>query len=162
MTCSKRETILAFEIGGQEFALGSEHVREVIPFVEPDAVTHQGASVLGVIRVRSETIIAVDLQSLLSAEKVATVSAKSCFVLAVLVEDAPVVALLVDRIRSSVGLPESGAMPAPTIGGIERTRYASGLLIHEERIVVILSGERILKLIEGEKSTMIPSRSHHE
>ncbi len=138
---------MSFELGGCSFALDSKCVREVISHIDATPVTQQSAAVLGVLDIRAETIAAIDLHALLRLENTAEVTPQSCFVLVQLDNEAPVVALLVDRIKNSIKIGPNDLLPPPSVGGILRADYVEGFLVQGREATIVLSGSALLQRI---------------
>ena len=154
--------ILAFEVNGCTFALPSSLIREVIPYRKAAPVAQQTESMLGVLDVRHDTIPAVDLKALLWKDGPSGTTAQSCFVLVELEPDAPVVALLVDRIQSTIEAEEEELQEPPCVGGMERVDYIEKIRVEDQGAVVILKGGALLGRINCENGETAVECIHHE
>jgi purine-binding chemotaxis protein CheW len=133
--------MINFTVGGDEYAVEIQKVREVINFREITQLPKAPGFVKGIINLRGEVIPVIDLREKfgLAHEQY---SALTNVVIAEIGRKA--VGVVVDEVRHVIRVPADEVAPSPPfIGGLS-SRYVSGVAKLGERLIVVLDMEKIL------------------
>ena len=133
--------MINFTVGGDEYAVEIQKVREVINFREITQLPKAPSFVKGIINLRGEVIPVIDLREKFGL----THDAYSPMTNVVIVEiGRKAVGVVVDSVRHVIRVAPSELAPSPPfIGGLSG-RYVSGVAKLGERLVVVLDMEKIL------------------
>ena len=140
-----RRQHLAFGLGGELFAMGIRHVKEVIQFGEMTRVPLMPPFVRGVINLRGAVVPVIDL-SIRFGREATDASRRTC----VVILDVPrgdalmVLGILVDNVSEVLSLADSEIEPPPALGNDPRARFILGIGKTDERFVILLDVARIL------------------
>jgi purine-binding chemotaxis protein CheW len=150
----QRLQMINFTLGGDEYAVEIQKVREVINFRELTPLPKAPSFVKGIINLRGEVIPVIDLREKLGLAH----EAYSALTNVIIVEiGRKAVGVVVDDVRHVIRLAPGEVAPSPPfIGGLSG-KYVSGVAKIGERLVVVLDMERILSAGE-----MIALRSLRE
>ncbi len=141
----QRLQMINFTLGGDEYAVEIQKVREVINFRELTPLPKAPSFVKGIINLRGEVIPVIDLREKFGLAH----EAYSALTNVVIVElGRKAVGVVVDEVRHVIRLPADNVAPAPPfIGGLSG-RYVSGVAKLGERLIVVLDMEKILSASE--------------
>jgi purine-binding chemotaxis protein CheW len=138
----EREEFLTFLLGGEEFAVAIERVREVVaspPITEvPRAPTH----ILGVVTVRGEVVAVLDPRRRLGLGKDAPAGEGKIVILDA--GEGPA-GLKVDRIASVVRLRPGSIEPCPQGIAGERAEFIAGIGRENDRLFTVLDVPALLR-----------------
>ena len=150
----QRLQMINFTLGGDEYAVEIQKVREVINFRELTPLPKAPSFVKGIINLRGEVIPVIDLREKLGLAH----EAYSALTNVIIVEiGRKAVGVVVDDVRHVIRLAPGEVAPSPPfIGGLSG-KDVSGVAKIGERLVVVLDMERILSAGE-----MIALRSLRE
>lgn len=110
--------VLVFSVGRERYAIGAQHVREVVRLIDFTAVPGLPAHFLGVTVLRGELLPIVDLRQLFTGP---TVGVSDLSRVIVLGAPAPELGLLADEAHALVELPVAQVLEPPArAGGINR------------------------------------------
>jgi purine-binding chemotaxis protein CheW len=137
--------MINFTLGGDEYAVEIQKVREVINFHELTPLPKAPSFVKGIINLRGEVIPVIDLRDKLGLAR----EAYSVLTNLIIVEiGRKAVGVVVDEVRHVIRLDPAEVAPSPPfIGGLSG-KYVSGVAKLGERLVVVLDMERILSASE--------------
>jgi purine-binding chemotaxis protein CheW len=148
---SKKVQFIVFKIGDEEFGVGIDRIKEVVPFTGVAKIPNSPKHIVGATRVRNQTIMAIDLQAKfrlsLASKYQFTIALKNReHKVGILVNELPM-ALKVDGdlINASLSNFESA---------IEDETYIKGIIELEDRLIFYLD---IDGLIEGDKAIVVPN-----
>lgn len=141
----QRLQMINFTLGGDEYAVEIQKVREVINFHELTPLPKAPSFVKGIINLRGEVIPVIDLRDKLGLAR----EAYSVLTNLIIVEiGRKAVGVVVDEVRHVIRLDPAEVAPSPPfIGGLSG-KYVSGVAKLGERLVVVLDMERILSASE--------------
>jgi purine-binding chemotaxis protein CheW len=140
---SPQRDYLSFVVGGEEYGVGIEHIREIIKVRAVTEVPHAPRFVLGVIAVRGTVVPVLCLRRRLKlAER--PVDRASRF-LVVHRGDGEPFGLLVDEVRNVVRIAEADIEPPPAMLSGAEADFVAGIGRVRGRMVILLSQEHVLR-----------------
>jgi purine-binding chemotaxis protein CheW len=137
--------MINFTVGGDEYAVEIQKVREVINFREITQLPKAPSFVKGIINLRGEVIPVIDLREKFGLSH----EGYSPLTNVVIVEiGRKAVGVVVDSVRHVIRVAPSDLAPSPPfIGGLSG-RYVNGVAKLGERLIVVLDMEKILTVPE--------------
>ncbi|HNY31609.1 MAG TPA: chemotaxis protein CheW [Fibrobacteria bacterium] len=140
---------LTFRLGGENFGIPIERVREILQFVEPTLIPMMPPFLCGVINLRGAVVPVIDLQCRFGRETT-NVAHRSCIVIVEIEYDgaAHSLGILVDAVDEVLAVERSRIEPKPTFGTKIRSDFVDGLLNLEKRFVVTLDIQQVLSIDE--------------
>lgn len=130
------EEHLAFEVGGQSYAVAIASVREIRGWTEPSSMPDAEAYILGVINLRGEVLPLLDLAPKLGLET-PEISERSVIIVVEIGKDT--IGLLVDSVSNIIAPPTDEIKKPPETARNGESSYVSALTLVEEEIVRILN-----------------------
>ena len=140
---------LTFTLGGENYGIPIERVREILEYVEPTVVPMMPSFLRGVINLRGAVVPVIDLQSRFGREST-EVAKRSCFVI-VEVEhegEAQSLGILVDAVDEVLAVERSRIEPKPGFGTRIRSDFVDGILNLEKKFVITLDIRQVLSMEE--------------
>jgi purine-binding chemotaxis protein CheW len=133
--------MINFTVGGDEYAVEIQKVREVIDFREITQLPKAPGFVKGIIKLRGEVIPVIDLRERFGIAQ----EGHSALTSVVIVEiGRKAVGLVVDNVRHVIRVAPSDLAPSPPfIGGLSG-RYVNGVAKLGQRLIVVLDMDKIL------------------
>jgi len=133
--------MINFTVGGDEYAVEIQKVREVINFREITQLPKAPSFVKGIINLRGEVIPVIDLREKFGLAH----EGYSPLTNVVIVEiGRKAVGVVVDNVRHVIRVAPSDLAPSPPfIGGLSG-RYVNGVAKLGERLIVVLDMDKIL------------------
>ncbi len=132
--------MLSFRLGGEEYVIMVEQVREVLKLRETTPVPHAPAYVLGVISLRGAVLPVIDLGRRLGLAGGVRDEKSRIIVVGIGEEEA---GLIVDRVTGVVRFPPEAVKPAPeTIEQGAGAEYLKGIARKEEKLYILLDLEK--------------------
>jgi purine-binding chemotaxis protein CheW len=140
---------LTFFIAGEEYAVGLDHVREVIPYDTVTRVPGMPRTVRGVTNLRGSVVPVVDLAIKFRLPEI-PVTARTCIVLveAKFDESAVLIGLLTEEVGQVLALAAEALLPAPSFGAPVRTDFLAGMAQVGKKFALVLDVERVLSRSE--------------
>ncbi|MBC2731911.1 chemotaxis protein CheW [Thiobacillus sp.] len=140
---------LTFMLGGEVFAIGILHIKEIIEYGQLTSVPMMPGFIRGVINLRGAVVPVVDLASRFGG-KSSQVTRRSCIVILELSTDADmqVIGVVVDAVNEVLEIAGTDIEPPPTFGTRIRTDFIQGMGKVQERFVIILNVNRVLSVDE--------------
>jgi purine-binding chemotaxis protein CheW len=140
---------LTFMLGGEVFAIGILHIKEIIEYGHLTTVPMMPAFIRGVINLRGAVVPVVDLASRFG-RKPSEVTRKSCIVIIELdVEgETQVVGVVVDAVNEVLEIAGADIEPPPSFGTRIRSDFIAGMGKVQERFVIILNVNQVLSAEE--------------
>jgi purine-binding chemotaxis protein CheW len=144
-----RKQFLAFDLGGEAFAIEIACVKEVIQYGEVREVPLVPAFIRGVISLRGAMVPVIDV-SVRFGRPPTAIAHRSCIVILDLPwgEGSRVVGIIVENVSEVLELAPSEIEPAPSFGGDSRSGFLSGVGKVDTRFVILLDARRLLTLDE--------------
>ena len=135
---------LTFSLDKECFAVGVEHVREVLEKTSITRVPKTPEYMQGVINIRGNVVPVIDLRSKLGLPVIAD-TLDTCIIVTEieLEDDMLVLGLLVDSVDEVVEIKPEDIEPAPHMGHQIDTTYIKGIGKRDERFIIILKSEKI-------------------
>ncbi|MDR6985185.1 purine-binding chemotaxis protein CheW [Rheinheimera pacifica] len=140
---------LTFTLGGEMFAIGILHIKEILEYGNLTTVPMMPAFIRGVINLRGAVVPVVDLSARFGRPS-SEVSRRSCIVIMEVEVDAGVqdVGLLVDAVSAVLEIPASEIEPAPSFGARIRADFISGMAKVNGKFVIVLNVNNVLSVDE--------------
>ncbi|HEY0923068.1 chemotaxis protein CheW [Rheinheimera pacifica] len=140
---------LTFTLGGEMFAIGILHIKEILEYGHLTTVPMMPAFIRGVINLRGAVVPVVDLSARFGRPS-SEVSRRSCIVIMEVEVDAGVqdVGLLVDAVSAVLEIPASEIEPAPSFGARIRADFISGMAKVNGKFVIVLNVNNVLSVDE--------------
>jgi purine-binding chemotaxis protein CheW len=133
---AKRQELIAFRIGAQEFCIDIMSVREIRGWTQTTPVPQAPAFLRGVINLRGTTLPVVDLAARLGLP-VSEPSARHAIIVAQVGEHT--LGFLVDAVCDIMTMSEDELHPAPEVAYDPNRSFVRGLLTVEDRILVLVT-----------------------
>jgi purine-binding chemotaxis protein CheW len=136
---------LAFQVAGEQYAVGISEVREIITFRPPTKVPMTPAYVMGVINLRGSVVPLTDLALKFGLTETA-VSKRTCIII-VEVEfggNTAVMGIVVDAVSTVIEVSSSDIGEAPSFGVGISAEYLKGMARTGDNFLPILDLSRVL------------------
>jgi purine-binding chemotaxis protein CheW len=136
---------LTFMLGGEVFAIGILHIKEIIEYGQLTTVPMMPAFIRGVINLRGAVVPVVDLASRFGG-KPGAVTRRSCIIILEMEagEEIQVIGVVVDAVNEVLEIAASDIEPPPSFGTKMRTDFIAGMGKVQERFVIILNVNSVL------------------
>ncbi|MCK9389638.1 MAG: chemotaxis protein CheW [Sulfuritalea sp.] len=144
---------LTFMLGGEIFAVGILHIKEIIEYGEMTAVPTMPSFIRGVINLRGAVVPVIDLSSRFGG-KAGEVTRRSCIVIVEVTHEAgneteqQVMGIMVDAVNEVLEIPPEQIEPAPAFGARIRADFIAGMGKVDGHFVILLDANRVLSLDE--------------
>lgn len=140
---------LTFMLGGEMFAIGILHIKEIIEYGGLTEVPMMPKFIRGVINLRGAVVPVVDLSARFG-RKTADVTRRSCIV--IVETETPDgscdLGVVVDSVSEVLEIQARDIEPAPAFGARIRADFIAGMGKVNERFVIILDVNRVLSVDE--------------
>ncbi|OZA26081.1 MAG: chemotaxis protein CheW [Hydrogenophilales bacterium 17-64-11] len=147
LSAAAREPLqyLTFMLGGEVFAIGILHIKEIIEYGQLTAVPMMPEFIRGVINLRGAVVPVVDLASRFGG-KPSQITRRSCIVILELESEAgdQVIGVVVDAVNEVLEIAAADIEPPPSFGTRIRTDFIHGMGKVQERFVIILNVNNVL------------------
>jgi purine-binding chemotaxis protein CheW len=142
---------LTFMLGGEVFAIGILHIKEIIEYGQLTTVPMMPEFIRGVINLRGAVVPVVDLASRFGG-KPSPITRRSCIVILELQveEDTQVIGVVVDAVNEVLEIAGSDIEPPPAFGTRIRTDFIQGMGKVKEKFVILLNVNSVLSADEME------------
>jgi purine-binding chemotaxis protein CheW len=134
--------VIGFAVGGEEYGLELQYVREVIRMREVTWLPKAPSYVRGIINLRGQVIPIIDLRERLGLETSKTTAATRVVVIDV---KGSAVGMVVDSADQVFRLPEDHIERPPAALGSVFPKYIAAVGKRQGRLLMLLDVERILK-----------------
>jgi purine-binding chemotaxis protein CheW len=134
---------LTFFIAGNEWALGLEHVREVISYDTVTRVPGMPSTVRGVTNLRGSVVPVIDLAIKFQLTPI-EVTSRTCIVLVEMAESALLLGLLIEEVGQVLKVAREELLPPPSFGTAVPAAYLEGMLPIGKRFGLVLDANRAL------------------
>jgi purine-binding chemotaxis protein CheW len=155
---------LTFMLGGEVFAIGILHIKEIIEFGQLTTVPMMPSFIRGVINLRGAVVPVVDLASRFGG-KPSEVTRRSCIVILEIQCEAEtqVIGVVVDAVNEVLEISGADIEPPPSFGTKIRTDFIAGMGKVRERFIIILNVNKVLSTEEmaliGQSSQLAEERA---
>ena len=136
---------LTFMLGGEVFAIGILHIKEIIEYGQLTTVPMMPVFIRGVINLRGAVVPVIDLGSRFGGRR-GEVTRRSCIVILELhgEEETQVIGVVVDAVNEVLEIAAADTEPPPVFGTRIRTDFIAGMGKVRDKFVVILDVDRVL------------------
>jgi purine-binding chemotaxis protein CheW len=136
---------LTFMLGGEVFAIGILHIKEIIEYGQLTTVPMMPEFIRGVINLRGAVVPVVDLASRFGG-KPSPITRRSCIVILELEadEETQVIGVVVDAVNEVLEIAGTDIEPPPSFGTRIRTDFIKGMGKVQEKFVIILNVNNVL------------------
>ena len=140
---------LTFMLGGEVFAIGILHIKEIIEYGQLTSVPMMPEFIRGVINLRGAVVPVVDLSSRFGG-KPSPITRRSCIVILELETEADtqVIGVVVDAVNEVLEIAGADIEPPPSFGTRIRTDFIAGMGKVQDKFVIILSVDKVLSTDE--------------
>ena len=147
---------LTFSLGGDMFAIGILHIKEIIEYGTLTTVPMMPEFIRGVINLRGAVVPVVDLSARFGRHAT-DISRKTCIVIIEVQtqEGKQDVGVIVDAVSEVLEIPAAEIEPAPSFGAKIRVDFISGMGKIDGRFVIILNVDRVLSVDEMTMLTQV-------
>ena len=144
-----QQQYLTFMLGGETFAIGILHIKEIIEYGQLTEVPRMPGFIRGVINLRGAVVPVIDLGARFGKPP-ANVSRRTCIVIIEVEHEGEqqVVGVMVDAVNEVLDIPPDQIEPAPSFGAQIRADFIQGMGKVEGRFVIILNVNHVLSLDE--------------
>jgi len=148
--------VVSFSLGGEEFGVDILKVQEINRMVEVTRVPNSPTYVEGVINLRGKVIPVINLRQRFGIED----QKRDSHTRIVVVElSGVIVGFLVDSVQEVLRIPRTVIEPPPTITGGQHTDYITGVGKLEDRLLLLLDLDKVLRTDELVDITREDSRA---
>ena len=138
---------LTFLLGGDMFAIGILHIKEIIEYGSLTEVPMMPAFIRGVINLRGAVVPVVDLAARFG-RKPAEITRRTCIVIIEVETDEEKhdIGVVVDAVSEVLEIPDAEIEPPPSFGTRIRADFINGMGKVKGKFVIILSVNNVLTL----------------
>jgi purine-binding chemotaxis protein CheW len=140
---------LTFMLGGEAFAIGILHIKEIIEYAGLTEVPMMPECIRGVINLRGAVVPVMDLSARFGKQPTA-ITKRTCIII-VEVEagnERHDMGVVVDAVNAVLEIPASEIEPAPSFGARIRTDFIAGMGKVNGKFVILLDVNRVLSIDE--------------
>lgn len=136
---------LTFMLGGETFAIGILHIKEIIEYAGLTEVPMMPDCVHGVINLRGAVVPVVNL-SVRFGKAPTPVTKRTCIVIVEVDAngDRQVMGVVVDAVNAVVDIPSADIEPAPSFGAHIHSEFIEGMGKVNGKFVILLDANRVL------------------
>jgi purine-binding chemotaxis protein CheW len=140
---------LTFMLGGEMFAIGILHIREIIEYGSLTTVPMMPNFIRGVINLRGAVVPVVDLLARFGRTS-SEVGKRTCIVIIEVAgeEGSQDIGVIVDMVNEVLEIPASEIEPAPAFGAKVRSDFISGMGKLDGKFVIVLNVDKVLSVDE--------------
>lgn len=140
---------LTFSLGGDMFAIGILHIKEIIEYGTLTTVPMMPEFIRGVINLRGAVVPVIDLSARFGRHPT-EISRKTCIVIIEVQssEGTQDVGVIVDAVSEVLEIPAEEIEPAPSFGARIRVDFIAGMGKVDGSFVIILDVDRVLSVDE--------------
>ena len=140
---------LAFQAGGEVFAIDIRNVREIIQYAGITVVPQMPAFLRGVINLRGAVVPVIDVNGRFCGARSSIGKRSSVIVVEVAGENSPVaLGLLVDAVSEVIAISQQSIEPPPQFGGAIPREFILGMGKLGDEFVAIINPDRALNIEE--------------
>ncbi|QFY42367.1 chemotaxis protein CheW [Candidatus Methylospira mobilis] len=138
---------LTFVVGGEAFAIGILHIKEIIEYGQLTEVPRMPIFIRGVINLRGSVVPVIDLKACLG-KAISQITRRSCIIIVEVdhEDEKHDIGVLVDAVSAVLEIPTGDIEPAPAFGARIRTDYIAGMGKVDGKFVILLNIGAVLSL----------------
>lgn len=133
---------LTFNLAGEEYGVDILSVREIRGWSRVTRIPQTPEHLLGVLNLRGAIVPIMDLRLRFGLQRESYGDSTVVIILAV--EDR-LFGIVVDAVSDVIDVDPAAIKPVPDMGAIVDTRYLKGLATHEDRMVMLLDVEKLMR-----------------
>ncbi|HZX72176.1 MAG TPA: chemotaxis protein CheW [Rhodanobacter sp.] len=133
---------LTFNLAGEEYGVDILSVREIRGWSRVTRIPQTPAHLLGVLNLRGAIVPIMDLRLRFGLERESY--GESTVVIIVAIAER-LFGMVVDAVSDVIDIDADAIKPVPDMGAVVDTRYLKGLATHEERMVMLLDVEKLMR-----------------
>ncbi len=140
---------LTFALGGEQFAVGTLSVKEIIEYGQLTTVPMMPPSIRGVINLRGAVVPVIDLGARFGGRRT-EVGRRTCIVILEVehAEEQQVIGVVVDAVNEVLEIAPADIEPPPAFGAHIRTDFIQGMGKVGGKFVILLDIGRVLSVDE--------------
>lgn len=140
---------LTFALGGEMFAVGILHVKEIIEFGNLTEIPMMPTFIRGVINLRGAVVPVIDLTARFAGRR-SEVGRRTCIVIVEVREGEFThdIGIMVDAVSEVLEIPASEIEPPPAFGAKIRADFILGMGKVNGKFVIVLNIDRVLSVEE--------------
>ena len=141
----EQKQYLTFMLGGETFAIGILHVKEIIGYGGLTEVPMMPECVRGVINLRGAVVPVMDLSARFGKASTA-ITRRTCIVIVEVAAngESQDMGVVVDAVNAVMDIPSSDIEPAPAFGARIRTDFIEGMAKINSKFVILLNVDQVL------------------
>lgn len=145
----EQDQYLTFLLGGEMFAIGILHIKEIIEYGQLTTVPMMPSFIRGVINLRGAVVPVVDL-SVRFGRHATELTRKTCIVIieAQTGDGKQDVGVVVDAVSEVLEIPAGEIEPAPSFGAKIRAEFIAGMGKVDGKFVILLNVDKVLSVEE--------------
>jgi len=138
---------LTFVVGGEAFAIGILHIKEIIEYGQLTEVPRMPVFIRGVINLRGAVVPVIDLKACLG-KSTSEITRRSCIIIVEVdyEDEKHDIGVLVDAVSAVLEIPSGDIEPAPAFGARIRADYIAGMGKVDGKFVILLNIGAVLSL----------------
>lgn len=140
---------LTFALGGEMFAVGILHVKEIIEYGNLTGIPMMPTFIRGVINLRGSVVPVIDLSARFGGNST-EVSRRTCIVIVEVTDEDTQhdIGIMVDAVSEVLDIPNREIEPPPTFGAKIRADFIFGMGKVAGKFVIILNINKVLSVEE--------------
>jgi purine-binding chemotaxis protein CheW len=148
-TAAETAQYLTFVLGGEMFAVGILHVKEIIEFGNLTEIPMMPSFIRGVINLRGAVVPVIDLSARFDGRK-SEAGKRTCIVIVEVRQDdnSHDIGIMVDAVSEVLEIPAREIEPPPAFGARIRADFIQGMGKVAGKFVILLDIDRILSIDE--------------
>jgi purine-binding chemotaxis protein CheW len=148
-TTARGGKYLTFALGKEEYGLEILKVREIIGWMDITALPRTPDYVKGVVNLRGQVIVVIDLRTKFVMEAVAKTD-QTCIIVVEIAHQGRKLStgLIVDRVSEVLEIPSENIEDAPTFGAAIATDFILGMGKVGEAVKILLNIDKVLDTAE--------------
>lgn len=145
----KKTQFLAFQLGGETFAIDIQSIKEVIQYGSLTEVPLMPAFLRGVLNLRGAVVPVIDL-AVRFGKAPTDIARRTCVVILEVAHQGELTELgiIVDNVSEVLDIGASAIEPAPAFGSRLRSEFLAGVARVGERFVILLDVNHVLSVDE--------------
>lgn len=142
---SQIERYIKFKLGKESFAIKLLDIKEVIPVPELTPLPGSPAYYQGIMNLRGQIISIIDLRKKLNVVSEDGPNEEAVIIIEL---EGVAIGLVVDEIFSVLNIEVDSVKEVPVIKSQVNAQYISGVIHHDEELVVLFNLEKVINLSE--------------
>jgi purine-binding chemotaxis protein CheW len=161
-TATRGGKYLTFALGKEEYGLEILKVREIIGWMDITALPRTPACVKGVVNLRGQVIVVVDLRAKFEMEPAAKTD-QTCIIVVEIAHGNRKLStgIIVDRVSEVLEIPGENIEDAPTFGTTVATDFILGMGKVGEAVKILLDIDKVLSSAEVLAASQASKQVHH-